>query len=83
MRTSAGQRPTDGAEDHAAGNGTHRETALDGQRKVSQGLVGSADVAAGERNQTNFETKGGVNGEKSVLLLPDDRQEDRAACDAV
>ena len=41
------------------------------------------DLAAGKRNPAHFEKKGGVSVEKSVLLLSDDRETDRAAGDAV
>ena len=48
-------------------------------------MDGKEDPSARKRNAEDTETKGGVRngGKKSVLLLPDDKQETLSAGDAV
>ena len=46
-------------------------------------MDGKEHIAAGKRNAANAEKKGGMTGDKSVLLLSDDFKAYRAAGDVV
>lgn len=56
---------------------------VNGHRKGGQGMGNKEHLAAGTYHPADDEKKGGVKGEKSVLLLPDDLQANWSAGDAV